>query len=134
MKYTEEEREQFMAKLHEKLENRQQLLDTSERVVLCTSSIKDWEERVAMARDKIRRFDSTLKNALSNGGTKVEVYVRKWNEKDDKRTLLYEYTMDSIDDFMDLIEDRLYKELAKCLICMEETIDEINELATKKWN
>lgn len=134
MKYTEEEREQFMAKIHEKIENREQLMDTSERVEFCTLSLNDWRERVAKARDEVCRFKSTLQNALSNSGTRVEVYIRKWNESENKRTFLYEYTMYNIDDFMELISDRLFTELAKSLVCMEETIDEINELARKKWN
>lgn len=123
-----------MAKLHEKLEHRQQLMDTSEKVEFCTLSLNNWKEKIAKARDEVCRFESTLQSALSNGGTKVEVYIRKWNEKEDKRTLLYEYTMNNIDDFMELISDRLFTELAKSLVCMEETIDEINELAKKKWN
>lgn len=134
MKYTEEEREQFKAKIQKKIEYLQQLTDVSERVKLCSSSLNDWKGKVARARDKVCRFKSTLQNALSNGGTKVEVYVRKWNEKEDKRTLLYEYKMDNIDDSMELILDRLFAELAKSIVCMEATVDEINELSRKKWN
>lgn len=116
----------YMAKMKKRFEKIDKL---NEEAMALKSELLRAEGNIKTATEcskRIQQFTETLNRTHSGYGYEVMVCVRRGSRNEnDKWEELYRYHMGNFDDLMELIEDRLYKNLEDAIYYVKNSRKEL---------
>ena len=111
-----------------------ELKRNAEKLCMSEESLTEWKEKTERLLGEINNFDKTLNgDFLGGGGPTIRVQTYNPRRGGDWKTL-YQYQMNNVDDLMNLIIDRLYRDLEHAIMRTNEIVKDINEMHDGKWN
>ena len=126
--------DEYITKSKTRYERMAELKRNAEKLCMSEESLAKWKEKTEQLMGEIKRFENTLHDDFF-GDYGPTIRVQTYNPKrgGDWKTL-YQYEMNNVDDLMNLIIDRLYKNLEHALMRTNEIAKVINEMHEGKWN